>query len=156
MADILLVRRLEIDDYNRGFLECLSVLTVVGEVSFDLFKQQFERRNGIVTTMVCVDTERDIVCGTASLVLEPKFIHGCGAVGHIEDVAVQPEYAGRGVGRQLIEALKVLGTEFKCYKLILDCHPRVAEFYEKCGLHRTDQSQMRIDVCKQDCHGPEA
>ena len=44
--------------------------------------------------------------GNVALLLEKKFIHSGGYIGHIEDVAVHPEFQGHGIGKALIERIQ--------------------------------------------------
>ncbi|EFJ49388.1 hypothetical protein VOLCADRAFT_47170, partial [Volvox carteri f. nagariensis] len=76
------------------------------------------------------------VIATAAMIVEIKFIHNCGKVGHIEDVVVDPAYRGKKLGLKLISALVDTAREAGCYKTILDCSEDNAPFYEKCGLTR--------------------
>jgi glucosamine-phosphate N-acetyltransferase len=73
------------------------------------------------------------IIGVASLIIEPKLIHGGRPVGHIEDVAIHKDFQKQGLGRILIEHLKQRAINTGCRKLILDCNNDVAVFYEKCG-----------------------
>jgi glucosamine-phosphate N-acetyltransferase len=54
-------------------------------------------------------------------------------VGHIEDIAVDSKHQGKKLGLRVIEALKFIGQETGCYKVILDCASKNVPFYEKCG-----------------------
>jgi hypothetical protein len=40
------------------------------------------------------------ILGTAALIVERKFIHGCGKVGHIEDVVVDEKARGGRIGQR--------------------------------------------------------
>ena len=57
------------------------------------------------------------VCGTAALLIEDKFIHGNGKVGHIEDVVTLEEYRGKGLGKALVQALSAISQSQGCYKV---------------------------------------
>jgi glucosamine-phosphate N-acetyltransferase len=70
---------------------------------------------------------------TASLLIEPKFIRNLSAVGHIEDVVVDPTMRGKHLGKKLIEHLTAVAKKAGCYKVILDCNEENMLFYEKCG-----------------------
>jgi ribosomal protein S18 acetylase RimI-like enzyme len=53
---------------------------------------------------------------------------------YICDVAVHPEYQGRGLGQQLIEKLVALSAGHK--KIILYANPGTEGFYGKLGFHK--------------------
>ena len=74
---------------------------------------------------------RIVAAGT--LVLEFKFIHENGLVGHIEDIVVESKQRGNQLGRRIIEQLKGIGMSLGCYKVILDCAEKNVGFYEKTG-----------------------
>ncbi|KAF6252261.1 acyl-CoA N-acyltransferase, partial [Scenedesmus sp. NREL 46B-D3] len=76
--------------------------------------------------------------GTACLIIERKFIHSCGKVGHIEDVVVDAAARGHKVGQRLIDELVCVAKQRGCYKVILDCAEHNIPFYEKCGLSRKE------------------
>ncbi|KAJ2470452.1 Glucosamine-phosphate N-acetyltransferase-like protein [Coemansia sp. RSA 2322] len=82
------MRSLELTDYRKGYIECLANLTVVGEVSEQMFAESFEdmQRAGCYFIVVIEDLEVAKIVATATLVVEQKFIRNCGRVGHIEDV----------------------------------------------------------------------
>lgn len=83
--------------------------------------------------LVAYSQELKKVVGTASLILEQKFIRNLAKVGHIEDVVVDSTARGKGVGKRLIELLTQFAKSEGCYKVILDCHVENSGFYERCG-----------------------
>ncbi|KAJ1965128.1 Glucosamine-phosphate N-acetyltransferase-like protein [Dipsacomyces acuminosporus] len=129
------IRPLELTDYRKGYIECLSNLTVVGEVTDEMFTESFEemQRAGsyFVVVIEDLDTERIVASGT--LVVEQKFIRACGRVGHIEDIVVAKGQQGKRFGFTIIKQLRELATVTGCYKSILDCSADNVPFYEKCG-----------------------
>src|SRR5215469_1872112 len=87
-------------DLAGGFLDTLASLAPVeltpaqaGEV----FRNRL--RSGIHTYIARLGAR---VIGTASLLLEQKFIHGGGWVGYVEDVAVHRDFQQQGVGTALV------------------------------------------------------
>lgn len=130
-------------DLNRGFLDALRALKAVDltdEQAIAVYRHRLKSR---VRTYVALLNDR--VAGTASVFIEPKFIHSGGVVGHIEDVAVHPDFQKHGIGRALVEFLLEECRKFKCYKVILDCAEGVIPFYERLGFHRWERA-MRIDL----------
>lgn len=114
----LKVRPLQDGDFNRGFLQILSQLTTVGEVSQSMFLSEFViiinkfvfilkyldrfaqmRAAGDYYITVIEDTRSNKIIGSATLVIESKFIHGCGIRGRLEDVVVDDTYRGKQLGK---------------------------------------------------------
>jgi glucosamine-phosphate N-acetyltransferase len=97
----LKVRPLQDGDYRRGFLQSLAQLTSVGEVSESQFLNRFAhmRASGDYYVTVIEDLRSNKIIGSASLVLEQKFIHGCAVRGRLEDVVVDDTYRGKQLGK---------------------------------------------------------
>ena len=73
------------------------------------------------------------IVGATTLLIEPKFIHQGGIVGHIEDVVVDKEFQGQKIGEKIIKYVLGIAKNNDCYKTILDCSDDVKQFYEKLG-----------------------
>lgn len=152
-------RALRRSDYASGFLECLRVLTTVGEISETDFQKQYDSMDAQegYYIMVIEDTTRpDVpVVATGALIVERKLyiwshslssvtkklintysIHSLGRVGHIEDIAVSKDQQGKKLGLRLIQALDYVAENVGCYKTILDCSEVNEGFYIKCGFRR--------------------
>lgn len=131
------IRRVEKQDY-KGVCEALNALTTVGEVSKAQFDATVDHWNhslvlpNLLQYHPYVILKDNQVAATGMLLIERKLIHGCGLVGHIEDIAVSPQHQGKQLGRALIDHLTSLGLAH-CYKVILDCDESNVKFYEKCG-----------------------
>eukprot|EP00878_Enallax_costatus_P031181 GHUV01034075.1.p1 GENE.GHUV01034075.1~~GHUV01034075.1.p1 ORF type:complete len:134 (+),score=26.98 GHUV01034075.1:319-720(+) len=91
----------------------------------------------------CADSSTGKLVGTASLIVEKKFIHSCGKVGHIEDVVVDEAARGQKLGQRLIEELISIAKQQGCYKVILDCGEHNVPFYEKCGLTKKEVQMVK-------------
>ena len=132
----LLVRPLNAADYDKGYINLLSQLSTVGEIDQSRFESQFyslKKCPGIHYIVVIEDTSKSTIVGSASLIVERKFLHKAALRGRIEDVVMHCDYRGNHLASLLIELLNCLGKALGCYKLSLDCKPPLAEFYEKFG-----------------------
>ncbi|KAH8780023.1 glucosamine 6-phosphate N-acetyltransferase-like protein [Diaporthe sp. PMI_573] len=131
------IRALRQSDFNAGFLDCLRVLTTVGDITEAAFAERFawlSRQDGGYYILVIEDGGR--VVGTGALIVERKFIHNLGLVGHIEDIAVAQDQQGKKLGLRLIQALDFIAEKVGAYKTILDCSEANEGFYIKCGFKR--------------------
>ena len=137
------IRLMDATDLRRGFLVALGSLKpteLTDEQALDVFRRRMRSR--LKTNVALMD---DRVAGTASLFIEPKFIHSGGIVGHIEDVAVHTAYQHHGIGGALVGHLLTVCRDAGCYKVILDCDEHVIPFYEKLGFRRWEHA-LRIDL----------
>ncbi|RMZ29512.1 hypothetical protein D0859_06417 [Hortaea werneckii] len=132
------VRPLQRADFGLGFLDVLRVLTHVGDVTQQEFEERFDQMKagaGGYHVLVILDGDAKIV-GTGALIVERKFIHHLGLVGHIEDIAVAKDQQGKKLGLRIIQALDYVAEKTGCYKTILDCSEANEGFYVKCGFKR--------------------
>ncbi|KAL9106639.1 MAG: hypothetical protein Q9227_008359 [Pyrenula ochraceoflavens] len=132
------IRPLSKSDFENGFLDVLRVLTTVGDITPEQFASRYDwmaSRNDTYYVLVICD-ESGTVVGTGAVIVERKFIHGLGLVGHIEDIAVAKNQQGKKLGLRIIQALDFVAKEVGCYKSILDCSEANEGFYVKCGFKR--------------------
>ena len=132
------IRPIALDDYERGVLDVLRVLTTVGDISKEKWAAQFaywKKHNDQYFTVVITDKSQAVVA-VGTVLIERKLIHECGLVGHIEDIAVDKTQQGKKLGLRLINALTAIGKSQGAYKVILDCSDHNVAFYEKCGYVR--------------------
>ncbi|EXJ72091.1 glucosamine-phosphate N-acetyltransferase [Cladophialophora psammophila CBS 110553] len=132
------IRPLRRSDYYGGFLPTLRVLTTVGEPTLTEFNARYDfisSRNDTYYILVICD-ETSTVVGTGAVIVERKFIHNMGLVGHIEDIAVAKNQQGKKLGLRIIQALDAVAERVGCYKSILDCSEANEGFYVKCGFKR--------------------
>ena len=137
--DSLNFRLLEKEDYNRGYLELLKQLTVIGNVSNEKFNDIFDK----IKTKIWVIEDNNKIIASASLFLEQKIIHECGVVGHLEDVIIDEKYRSIGLGKFIICKMVNIAKERGCYKLIGDCKPELVEFYKKNGF---ESNNVQISI----------
>ncbi|XP_010492424.1 PREDICTED: glucosamine 6-phosphate N-acetyltransferase-like [Camelina sativa] len=131
------IRRLEISDKKKGFIELLGQLTVAGSLTDEEFDRRFEEISSYGDDhVICVieDEASGKIAATGSVMIEKKFVRSCGKVGHIEDVVVDSGFRGKQLGKTVVEFLMDHCKAMGCYKVILDCSVEKKSFYEKCGL----------------------
>lgn len=116
-----LARPLRRSDYHLGYLDVLRVLTTVGDISEAMWNERYDylyKRNDEYYMIVICDGTGKIV-GTGSLIVERKFIHTLGLVGHIEDIAVAQDQQGKKLGLRIIQTLDYVAEKVGCYKVRL-------------------------------------
>ena len=84
-------------------------------------------------TLVSVDS--NTVTGVASLHIIKKLTR---TLGLIEDVAVNENYMGKGIGKKLVEKLIGIASEKSCDKTVLNSSEKNSEFYEKIGFEKNE------------------
>ncbi len=130
-------------DLEHGLLETLGYLADVG-LTLDQARELFRARlrTGARTYVALAGSQ---IIGTVSLLIEQKFIHGGGLVGHIEDVAVHGAHQNQGIASNLVRHAIAEARQHGCYKVVLVCYESLAPFYERLGFHRHDLG-MRLDL----------
>ena len=142
--DEIIIRELESDDLFNGFLESMDSLKQASNLMEEKAEEIFRKISSNPNHYVYVAILNGKVVGSTTLIIEPKFIHNGGHVGHIEDVVVSKEHQGKRIGEMLMKSLLDLAKENNCYKTILDCADDVKPFYEKLGFKRHSHG-MRFD-----------
>jgi glucosamine-phosphate N-acetyltransferase len=139
------IRDLELEDIyqHERFTDCLSQIAPCELTKKAMEGLYFDRQHMGMRTLVAVID--DFVVGTATIIIEPKFIHNGARCGHIEDVAVHPDFHGHGIGRQLMQELLEIARKNNCYKLLLNCEDEVVDFYKKFDFYKTPNN-MRLDL----------
>ncbi len=138
------IRQIQENDLFQGFLESLDSLRKASDLEEDNAKLVLKKiRSNQNHIIMVADLDGQIV-GSITLLIEPKFIHQGGLVGHIEDVVVRSELQSKGIGEQLVNAALEYAKNRGCYKTILDCDDNVKPFYEKIGFKRNSNA-MRFD-----------
>ena len=140
----IIIREIEEDDLENGFLETLDFLRNASDLdknkANEILKKIKQNPNHIIH--VAIDNKK--IVGSTTLLIEQKFIHDGGLVGHIEDVVVRKDYEGKGIGIKLVTSLLERAKEKNCYKTILDCKDDVKQFYERIGF-KHESNGMRYD-----------
>ena len=138
------IRQIQENDLFQGFLESLDSLRKASDLEENNAKLVLKKiRSNQNHVIMVADLDGQIV-GSITLLIEPKFIHQGGLVGHIEDVVVRSELQSKGIGEQLVNAALEYAKNHGCYKTILDCDDNVKPFYEKIGF-KINSNAMRFN-----------
>ena len=129
----MIFRKLEKEDYNLGYLSLLEQLTHVGDISVEDWNNRYEEIQSNSCIQIWVIVDKDSIIATGTIIIEPKFTHNIGRVGHIEDIVVHKDKHGLGFGKKIIDDLVNIARNSGCYKVILNCSDKNIGFYEKVG-----------------------
>ena len=140
----LIIREIIESDLENGFLESLDNLRQSSNLEQNSARNILKKISENEDHVIHVAEVDGKIVGSTTLLIEPKFIHQGGFVGHIEDVAVKKEFEGQGIGMKLVLSLLDVAKERKCYKTILNCEDELVSFYEKIGF-RQKTNEMRFD-----------
>ena len=139
-----IIRKLEYDDYNKGFFELLQQLTMAEKPSFEHFKERLDKINSRDAENIYVYENKvdHKLYGTISYFSEYKFIHGLSKVGHIEDFVVDKDHRNKKIGTKLIDMAIKMAKQKGCYKIILECIDELIPFYQKFGFKKNANSMQ--------------
>ena len=139
-----IIRELRKEDLWNGFLTTLDSLRQTSDIDRNRAEKIFEKINSNPDHIIVVAELDGKIVGTTTLLIEQKFIHGGGVVGHIEDVVVDKDFQGQKIGEKIIKYLFEVAKNRGCYKTILDCTDDVKPFYEKLGFKHI-ANELRFD-----------
>lgn len=139
-----IIRILKKEDLQNGFLRTLDSLRQTSSIDKKKAEDIFERINSNPNHIIVVAELDGKVVGATTLLIEQKFIHNGGLVGHIEDVVVDKNFQGQKIGAKIMNYLLNVAKEAGCYKTILDCTDDVKPFYEKLGFKNV-ANELRFD-----------
>ena len=143
MSEVI-VRELKKEDLWNGFLTSLDSLRQTSDIDKSKAEEIFEKIDSNPDYVIAVAELDGKVVGATTLLLEQKFIHKGGLVGHIEDVVVNKDFQGQKIGEKIMKYLLEIAKNRGCYKTILDCTDDVKPFYEKLGFKQI-ANEMRFD-----------
>ena len=138
------IREIEEGDLEKGYLETLDFLRNASDLDKNKAKEILKKIKQNLNHIIHVATDGEKIVGSTTLLIEQKFIHDGGLVGHIEDVVVRKDYERKGIGIKLVTSMLERAKEKNCYKTILDCKDDVKQFYERIGFKR-ESNGMRYD-----------
>jgi len=139
-----IIRELEENDFKKGFLNALDTLKETSNITEDKALEIFKNIKSNPKHIIIVAEINGKIVGSTTLLIEPKFIHQGGIVGHIEDVVVSKKFQGKKIGKKIIKYVLELAKNHGCYKTILDCSDDVKAFYEEIGF-KYNSNELRFN-----------
>jgi len=140
----VIIREIKEADLWNGFLKSLDSLKQASNIEKSKAKEIFEKINANPDHIIAVAELDGKIVGATTLLIESKFIHDGGLVGHIEDVVVDKEYQGQKIAKKIMIYLIEIAKNRGCYKTILNCTDDVKLFYEKLGFNQVS-NELRLD-----------
>jgi glucosamine-phosphate N-acetyltransferase len=137
-------RHLEYGDYEKKYFDLLKQLTICEQCRHEQFIDFIDNLNK--NHIVLVYEENNKILASGTLIIEKKLIRNCSSVGHIEDIVVDRELNGKGIGKKLINELVEYAKNNGCYKVILDCRKEIMLFYEKCGFIKKEEQMVKYFI----------
>lgn len=129
------IREIEYSDIEKGILLVLNNIlppNIDIKTAQNILEQI--KSNPSHKIFVAEDTDSNLIVGTITLLIEPKFIDKGRIVGYIEDVPVKKGYGGIGVGKQIVQnAVDYAKNVRNCDRILLYCSENNKPFYEKLG-----------------------
>jgi len=128
-----------IDEIIEQYIFLLSQLTKTPILSKEIFMNNLYKITTMGIIYVCYHKtieNKIYIVGSGTIIFEPKIIRNGKSVGHIEDIVVDEKCRSMGISKRIMEQLFCFANEHNCYKVILDCNPRLSEFYEKLGFEK--------------------
>ena len=140
----IIIRKISESDLENGFLESLDNLKHASDLGQTTAKNILNKILNDENHIIHVAEYDGKIVGSTTLLIEQKFIHQGGFVGHIEDVVVKKEFEKLGIGMKLVNSLLQVAEERECYKTILNCEDSLKSFYERIGF-KHKSNEMRFD-----------
>ena len=138
------IRDIVESDIKNGFLESLDYLRNASNLDREAARKILKNIIANPDHIIHVAEIDGKIVGSTTLLIEQKFIHNAGRVGHIEDVVVSKEFEGKGIGIKLVTSLLEIANTRNCYKTILNCNDELIPFYERIGF-KQESNQMRYN-----------
>ena len=114
-------------DYFFIYAQLTSAPVIPQEMFINILKNLPENHTIFVCTM------GDEVVGMFTVLIEQKLTNGGKCVAHVEDVVVDNQHRGLGIGKSMVQFAVAYAKVKKCYKIILNCREDLREFYQKEG-----------------------
>lgn len=128
-SEIVTYRNLQIDDK----INYLNLIKNFRPINEEITTNEFNYiyKNILSHGNIIVAELNDKIIGTITILLEKKFINNSSIYAHIEDVFIDESYRNKSIGSNLIKKAIDYCKEKNVFKISLNCHENLKDFYEK-------------------------
>lgn len=139
------IRKLQSDDNISTIIRLLNQVSTIRKTNSDLniYHQKvqsiLEHQN---IHYYCLVNDQEDMVGLGCLMIRPTICHGLRNIAYIEDIVIDKKERGHGYGRIMVDHLVNQAKELNCYKIILQCDPKLIGFYNKSGLETSSNVMM--------------
>jgi GNAT superfamily N-acetyltransferase len=105
---------------------------IMNNCDYFLWVAEHEGANFAIPKSPWSDNSSNVI-GTAMMHVQRKLSFNRNMSAHLEEVYVHPDYRGRSIGTQLVDAATDKAIELGCYKIMLTCWERNRKYYTKLG-----------------------
>jgi len=131
------IRELKTDDYNNDYLSLLSQYYQLDSTKMtqEYFNKQYELLKKKTNYYIRVITEPSSgkIIASGSVFIEFKFVFNLSKVAYIDDIIVDEEYRNNGLGKKLLEHLKMLANANGCIKINIITPDNAIYFFKNNG-----------------------
>ncbi len=149
MKKIFIIRKARLSDLNSILLLLyqLSPVDVVNNIkkSNKQYAAILKRIINDNNYILIIAKYKNNIVGTGMLLVQLNLSHSGRPYGHIENIVVEKNMRGLGIGKNLIKYLVSQSIKIGCYKVILNCVEKNHKFYKKLGFKKTGQVEMRVN-----------
>ena len=145
------IRELKADDFNNGYIDLLGQYFSIdsSKMTQEFFNKQYEflkkKTNYYIRVIIEPDTNR--IIATGSLFIEFKFVYNLAKVAYIDDIIIDNGYRNIGLGKKLLNHLKVLSNANGCIQINVISPNNASGFFEKNGFS-DDNKHLSIKLRK--------
>ncbi len=131
LPDGYVLRKIESSDYYKGYFGLLSQLTFAPDIPFGDFNEIVRAPNCEFVVVEFLPESK--IVATVRINFERKLIRSGAKVCHLEDFVVDQDHRSQGLGKILIEHVKLRANQESCYKMLGNCSSEMVPYYEKNG-----------------------
>lgn len=131
---IVLIRPIT-DNYSDYECYCKLIGQLTSQFKHLSYETFHSTINDLKNELIAVCEVDNVVVGTIKVIMERKLYSDKCFVAHIEDVVIDLDYRGLGLGQNIVDYALRFAQEMDCYKVKLYCKESNVAFYEKSGFH---------------------